>query len=1010
EELARNLCRSCDTSFCYFKAFAQSSEASELPSTELERSSSVSNDRRGPGGGLDSVDSTGATWQASVTASLRPTSALAGGGSAVQQLSEHLARLSDATLDSLSSESLRRVSSWSETQEKKQLKRCGEKQVRRCNFIYELVSTELSHLRNIRVLRAVFRDPLRQFFNGDVDRLFPHLDELERLHTCLLRDLRDCDPPADRLPNDWPGLGRVGAVLRRHLGEPRGADWLRAYGGFCSEHTLHLQKAPAGIAQRWPEFADLLQQCERSPMAGRKTLQDFYLMLTQRLSKYKTLFPQISEYCQLAPEDPDMPRACQDLDRLLEGVNATVESSHNRHLLERIAAGFQPSPEQSGLSADQLMSRSLLHSGHLKLQTSEMKSHVPCFAVLLNDMLVFLQELPGDRYSPLACPSRYVPVIHFSETDAIVRENESGKSKATFFIIIKKPDPALINLACMSLEERNKWLRRINQVRDSNPRADERAVQAEKRLREKSKVSAELLASMEAKDRELRGLLNEKGQLWKQLLGLWGPSEPAALPEEGSDPDQLLCQALRELDSLRRLLHSAPAFAAGASENAEASGGSLTRSASNAEDKATSSVSLPKRADTFSGYDSRQQRPPASAVQDESLNGSDILLAQQPQPSQTPQPAPTQSKSATTASSSTSLSVKARRKSVAADAVSELFGSREKTRRPSVFELMFKRPQRDAQGSSVSEEDSGGSDQELRQPDAAGLVSLDRLHSLVNGLCRDLLAARTRLADKFKEEARLRQELQELRAARETEGHRSQDSLLETIRLQRAELDAEKARFRDSQRRELARLETRKEDLERKEEAQRQRQEELERQQASLTEQKRTLQMQFDQYNSMRMQHAKSFSDDFMEPPPQQQQHPAGKPAHHQPSPSAILTVPTGACGSGSLTVSSAKGHSKSTSNLAPAAAQPQVPPHLTSRLIEDRQARENGAGPALTSPTQHTRLSPSASRASGGGVAQTALPPQLPLHLASDSKKRKSTSVFKVLRRNGESDSTINN
>uniref|UniRef100_A0A1I8ISI3 DH domain-containing protein n=1 Tax=Macrostomum lignano TaxID=282301 RepID=A0A1I8ISI3_9PLAT len=943
--------------------------------------SSVSNDRRGPGGGLDSVDSTGATWQASVTASLRPTSALAGGGSAVQQLSEHLARLSDATLDSLSSESLRRVSSWSETQEKKQLKRCGEKQVRRCNFIYELVSTELSHLRNIRVLRAVFRDPLRQFFNGDVDRLFPHLDELERLHTCLLRDLRDCDPPADRLPNDWPGLGRVGAVLRRHLGEPRGADWLRAYGGFCSEHTLHLQKAPAGIAQRWPEFADLLQQCERSPWLGGRHCRSASTASSRRRTRT----------CRAR---------CQDLDRLLEGVNATVESSHNRHLLERIAAGFQPSPEQSGLSADQLMSRSLLHSGHLKLQTSEMKSHVPCFAVLLNDMLVFLQELPGDRYSPLACPSRYVPVIHFSETDAIVRENESGKSKATFFIIIKKPDPALINLACMSLEERNKWLRRINQVRDSNPRADERAVQAEKRLREKSKVSAELLASMEAKDRELRGLLNEKGQLWKQLLGLWGPSEPAALPEEGSDPDQLLCQALRELDSLRRLLHSAPAFAAGASENAEASGGSLTRSASNAEDKATSSVSLPKRADTFSGYDSRQQRPPASAVQDESLNGSDILLAQQPQPSQTPQPAPTQSKSATTASSSTSLSVKARRKSVAADAVSELFGSREKTRRPSVFELMFKRPQRDAQGSSVSEEDSGGSDQELRQPDAAGLVSLDRLHSLVNGLCRDLLAARTRLADKFKEEARLRQELQELRAARETEGHRSQDSLLETIRLQRAELDAEKARFRDSQRRELARLETRKEDLERKEEAQRQRQEELERQQASLTEQKRTLQMQFDQYNSMRMQHAKSFSDDFMEPPPQQQQHPAGKAR----APSAA------ACGSGSLTVSSAKGHSKSTSNLAPAAAQPQVPPHLTSRLIEDRQARENGAGPALTSPTQHTRLSPSASRASGGGVAQTALPPQLPLHLASDSKKRKSTSVFKVLRRNGESDSTINN
>uniref|UniRef100_A0A1I8HTX3 PH domain-containing protein n=1 Tax=Macrostomum lignano TaxID=282301 RepID=A0A1I8HTX3_9PLAT len=117
--------------------------------------------------------------------------------------------------------------------------------------------------------------------------------------------------------------------------------------------------------------------------------------------------------------------------------------------------------------------------------------------------------------------------MRFAETDAIVRENEG--SKPTFFIVVKRPEPKLISVACLSQEDRDKWLRLIN----------------------KSAASADLLASMERRDRELQALLNEKTQLWHQLLLLWGCQKQQQQQENSvadvaaaADPD---CQPERPL-------------------------------------------------------------------------------------------------------------------------------------------------------------------------------------------------------------------------------------------------------------------------------------------------------------------------------------------------------------------------------------------------------------------------------------------------------------------------------
>uniref|UniRef100_A0A1I8FP87 DH domain-containing protein n=1 Tax=Macrostomum lignano TaxID=282301 RepID=A0A1I8FP87_9PLAT len=140
-----------------------------------------------------------------------------------------------ADLDALTREAASRNDSWANAQEKKLLKQCGEKLVRRCNFVYELVSTEINHLRNIRrdagcIPRALRRlPPSAAISAAEIEALFPQLDLLERLHSGLLADLRRCEPPARVLTKatlppaaDWAGLAGLGAALRRHLSGPAG--------------------------------------------------------------------------------------------------------------------------------------------------------------------------------------------------------------------------------------------------------------------------------------------------------------------------------------------------------------------------------------------------------------------------------------------------------------------------------------------------------------------------------------------------------------------------------------------------------------------------------------------------------------------------------------------------------------------------------------------------------------------------------------------------------------------
>ncbi|PAA59214.1 hypothetical protein BOX15_Mlig015431g1 [Macrostomum lignano] len=763
-----------------------------------------------------------------------------------------------ADLDALTREAASRNDSWANAQEKKLLKQCGEKLVRRCNFVYELVSTEINHLRNIRAMQVVFREPLRRLppsaaiSAAEIEALFPQLDLLERLHSGLLADLRRCEPPAvltkATLPPaaDWAGLAGLGAALRRHLSGPAGTDWLTAYGGFCFEHTVTLQPGLAALTARSAGFANALRDCERSPQAGRKTLLDHYLTVTQRLSKYKTLLPQIAECCQLvAPVDADMAAACADLDSLLQAVNDQVERRHNEHVLGQVAANFQP---DQGISAQQhLAGRRLIHSGRLQVRHQEAKvPAVASFGLLLNDSLLLLQELAGGRFAPLSGPAiagcACLPLMRFAETDAIVRENEG--SKPTFFIVVKRPEPKLISVACLSQEDRDKWLRLINKVRDSNPHADERAQEAARRLRQKSAASADLLASMERRDRELQALLNEKTQLWHQLLLLWGcqkqqqqqensVADVAAAADPDCQPERLCREALSELGRLRRFVRSCQEVSGSLEDaDAEADSASLKRSSSSAEEKSAAAISLPKRADTFSGYDAAMTRRPAKRM--------------------TSSAAGTLPPGAVLTAEPAGIALREKDKEP-------------KSRRPSMFE-MFRR-QRDQPtppppqpvlsedpADSVVEPAASPMTPTVQLPDADGLEAIGRLQALVSAMTAALLSERSRLAGRVQTEAELRQEVLSLKSSREHEAYRSQDCILETIRLQRAQLDQERAKFRDERRRETAKIDVRREDADRREEKLRLREEELEHAEARLDEERQLLALKAEQLRAQQSQ------------------------------------------------------------------------------------------------------------------------------------------------------------
>uniref|UniRef100_A0A3B3ZLV0 Uncharacterized protein n=1 Tax=Periophthalmus magnuspinnatus TaxID=409849 RepID=A0A3B3ZLV0_9GOBI len=384
--------------------------------------------------------------------------------------------------------------------------------IKQQDVIYELMQTELHHVRTLRIMELFRRGMLEevQLEPGLVHSLFPVLDQLLELHSPFLQELLQRREAGlqEGSTNNYT-IRRLGDLLVRQFSGSNAEELKKVYSEFCSRHpkAVQLYKEVLARDRRLQQF---IRRVSRGPLLRRHGVQECILLVTQRITKYPVLLQRILD-CTKDPEESSvLSRALKLLKDLLSSVDREVLELERTRRLQEIQSRLDPRAEtrvRGGVfRSGELHRRRLLHEGALlwRLQGSRMKD---VRVLLMNDVLVFLQD--KDQKFTFASLDKS-PVV--SLTGLIVRDI-ANQEKGLYLISDCTP-PEMYEIHTSSKEERKTWINKIQQAVLSCPsRSEFPLIETEDKA-----LLRRLRAEIQQKDREVLELLQERLTLFSDLV------------------------------------------------------------------------------------------------------------------------------------------------------------------------------------------------------------------------------------------------------------------------------------------------------------------------------------------------------------------------------------------------------------------------------------------------------------------------------------------------------------
>uniref|UniRef100_A0A3Q3JNT2 Uncharacterized protein n=1 Tax=Monopterus albus TaxID=43700 RepID=A0A3Q3JNT2_MONAL len=469
--------------------------------------------------------------------------------------------------------------SWSLAVDQQYVKKHSKEAVKRQDVIYELMQTEMHHVRTLKIMLRVYIQELKenlQMDSGRLDCLFPRLDSLldDRNYT----------------------ISRVADILIAQFSGEIGERMKDSYGEFCSRHTESVSYYKEQL-QNNKKFQNIIRKINNLPIVRRLGVTECILLVTQRITKYPVLVERILHNTEAGTEEyDDLTRALGLIKDTIVQVDTLVNVHEKTSRLRDIHNKIEP--KASGKIKDGRVfrredlapgRRRLLHVGTVnwKAASGRLKD---ILAVLLSDVLLLLQE--KDQRYVFAAVDNKPSVISLQKL--IVRE-VAHEEKAMFLICASSNEPEMYEIHTTSKEERNTWMTHIRQAVESCPHTEERLFSEE----EEAQASRfkEFHERLSQKETVIVQALTEKLQLFADMAECVAGLEDAAsrsrllLRGDASDLQQgeaLLKGAITEVENLQNLLLCGVREVAPTTQLGEGSGSGV----------------LPRRADTFGGYDS----------------------------------------------------------------------------------------------------------------------------------------------------------------------------------------------------------------------------------------------------------------------------------------------------------------------------------------------------------------------------------------------------------------------
>ncbi|NWV21202.1 ARHGI factor, partial [Origma solitaria] len=490
--------------------------------------------------------------------------------------------------------------SWSVAVEQPYAKRQKKDVIKRQDVIYELMQTEMHHVRTLKIMLKVYSKAMReelQFPNTVINKLFPCVDELLEMHGQFLLQLKERRKESLEEGSDRNYIiQNIGDLLVKQFSGENGERMKEKYGVFCCGHNEAVSHYK-DLLQSNKKFQNLIKKIGNCSIVRRLGVQECILLVTQRITKYPVLVERIIQNTEAGTRDyEELTQALGLIKDTITHVDAMVNECEKGQRLKEIMHKMELKSSwkyKNGLlfRKDDMGQRRLLLDGMLywKAASGRLKD---ILAVLLTDVLLLLQE--KDQKYTFASVDSKPPVISLQKL--IVRE-VANEEKAMFLISASLQGPEMYEIHTSSKEERNSWMAHIRRAVESCP--DEEGgtfnePEAERRLAEaRAAKLKDFQERLNMKDDLILQSLTEKQQIYLEMSEVNGFEDHSQGSRarlllrgdisENLQGESILKSAVTEAESLQNFIFTH--FGSGSCEDGSGSG-------------------LPRRAETFGGHDS----------------------------------------------------------------------------------------------------------------------------------------------------------------------------------------------------------------------------------------------------------------------------------------------------------------------------------------------------------------------------------------------------------------------
>ncbi|ROL43068.1 Rho guanine nucleotide exchange factor 2 [Anabarilius grahami] len=454
------------------------------------------------------------------------------------------------------------VDSWSLAVDSSYLQSQRKDVIKRQDVIYELIQTEMNHVRTLRIMEGVFRRGMLEevlMEMGVVNAIFPCLDQLLSIHSSFLSQLlqrRNHSLAASSTRNFT--IQKLGDILVEQFSGQNAEEMRKCYVEFCSRH-LKAVKLYKELLARDKRFQQFIRRVSKGSLLRRHGVQECILLVTQRITKYPVLIKRILDNTKGSEEESkSLAHSLALIRELLCSVDQQVQELERAQRLQEIQSRLDPRAEtkvKGGgvFRGGELLRRGLIHEGALLWKTAQGSRLKDVQVLLMTDILVFMQE--KDQKYIFPCLDK--PAVLCLQ-NLIVRD--IANQERGMFLISHSTPPEMYELHATSKEDRNTWMKIIQQTVSNCPsREDFPLIETEDKA-----LLRRLRADIQQKDREVLELLQERVTLFSDLAEVTG-GQSVTVPTNSRNifradtpyapqAERLLNDAIVEVDRLSEVL------------------------------------------------------------------------------------------------------------------------------------------------------------------------------------------------------------------------------------------------------------------------------------------------------------------------------------------------------------------------------------------------------------------------------------------------------------------------